>query len=127
MRGKSAFTLIEVLAVCLILIIAVVGTLGVFSVSFSLNQGSKNTIIALSDASSVLESMRNIDPFSIASLLAGYPNGSTLGGYANLSSETVQVNYADTSADPLQATVTVTWHEKTRVRTEKLVALFTGR
>ncbi len=127
MGDKSAFTLIEVLIVCLILVIIIVGCMGVFSLSFSLNESSKNTIIALSDASSVLENMRNIDPFSTSSVLASYPDGSTVSGYNNLPSETVRVNYTDTSADPLQTTVTVSWDERQKTRTETLVSLLTAR
>ncbi len=123
----KGFTLVEVIVVCLILTVVLVGFLGVFNLSLSLNETSINSVIAVNDACSVLERIKNIDPFDSAVLVAAYPDGGFVAGYNNLPQETVQVNYANLAADPIHVSVTVNWQEKSRLLSESVVTLVTQR
>lgn len=127
-RQKKSFTLIEVVVVLLILSGVIVGFLSVYTASFSLLEQLSSSVIAVNDARSVLENMRNIDPFNVSSLISTYPNGSNVPGFNNLSNETVRVDYLNTAADPIEVTITVIWQGKgNRVFTERLTTLLTAR
>ncbi len=126
--NKKGLTLVETMIACLILVGMIVGFLGVFNASFSLLEQLSSSVIATSDACAVLESMRNIDPFNTTNLIAVFPDGAAVAGYNNLGSETVLVNYEDLLANPIKATVSVSWQGKGgRVYTERLVTLLTRR
>ncbi|MBU4304865.1 MAG: prepilin-type N-terminal cleavage/methylation domain-containing protein [Candidatus Omnitrophica bacterium] len=132
MRGKAlkreqkGFTFVEVMIVCLILTGVIGGFFGVYNAGFVLNEQLKSSVIAICDGRSILENMRNIDPFDVTNLVASYPNGGFVGGYNNLPQETVQVNYENIAADPIKVTVTVTWRGAgERVHTERLVTFLT--
>jgi len=72
--------------------------------------------------------MRNIDPISAGTLTAAYPNGAIVPGFNNLADETVKVEYADLSADPIKVYVIVTWEgQGGRSFAEQLVTLITKR
>ncbi len=134
MRGESSkrkqkgFTFVEVMIVCLILTGVIAGFIGVYNAGFVLNEQLKSSVIAICDGRSILENMRNIDPFDVTNLLASYPDAGFVAGYNNLQQETVQVNYENVAADPIKVTITVTWHGAgERVHTERLVTFLTKR
>ena len=128
-RPKSrGLTLIEVLIVCLLMSGVIIGFIGVYNASFALNEQLRSSVKALNDASSVLESMRNIDPFDISAVIALYPDNGLVAGYNNLGQETVRVNYTNVAADPIAVTVTVTWQAGgARNYSERIVTLLTQR
>ena len=121
-RANQGLTLVEILMVMLLLIVVVVGFLGVFIVSFALGEHSRNVVVALNDASSVMEDMRNI---VFASLPALYPDGVAVAGYANLPSETVVVEYTNIGADAVTANVVVSWTERSRNFQETITTVIT--
>lgn len=124
---KKGFTLVEVLVVSLFLVSAIVGVLYLLNYTLYLNEVSRNSVIALNDACSVVENIKNIDPFSMTNLIAAYPDGGTVAGYSNLNSESVQVDYANLAGDPIVATITVSWQGKDRSHSESISTLVTKR
>lgn len=80
---------------------------------------SRNTTVAVNDASFILERMRSTDPFTITNVVGAYPNGADAAawiGPTKLTNETVRVNYQNPSADPLVITVRVDWQDTIKVR-----------
>lgn len=125
---KKGFTLIEIIIVLLILGGVIAGFLSVNNASFSLLEQISSSVIAVNDARSVIENMRNIDPFNAANLISIYPDGATVAGFSNLVQETIRVNYLNTGVDPILVTVTVSWQGKAnRTFTEQLTTLLTAR
>ena len=125
---KDGFTLVEIMISVAILLGAILIMISLFAHYLVLIELSKNTTVALNDAQAVLEQIRNTDPaFSIP---AAYPHGSNqapLLGPTKLDNETIVVTYVNTNADPLDVTVTVTWQDRGRNRSETLTTLMTDR
>ncbi|MFH1062200.1 MAG: type II secretion system protein [Candidatus Omnitrophota bacterium] len=127
-KQKKGFTLVEISVVLLILGGVIAGFLSVNNASFSLLEQISSSVIAVNDARSVIENMRNLNPFNLANLTAIYPDGGIVAGFNNLTQETVRVNYLNTGADPIQVTVTVSWQGKAnRIFSEQLTTLLTAR
>lgn len=84
---------------------------------------SRNTTIAVNDASFMLESMRSTDPFTINNVVAAYPAGVDIAdriGPKKLRNETVVVSYQNPAADPLVITMTVSWQDEVKIRNRSL-------
>ena len=127
-KNNYGFTFIEILIVCLLLSTVIIGCFYVFHAGFALMEQLKGSVIALSDAESIIENMRNIDPINAANLTAVYPHGAIVPGFNNLANETLEVEYADLSADPIKVYVIVNWEgQGGRLLTEQLVTLLTTR
>ncbi|MCK4994087.1 MAG: prepilin-type N-terminal cleavage/methylation domain-containing protein [Candidatus Omnitrophica bacterium] len=127
-RNNCGFSFVEILIVCLLLSMLIIGSFYVFHAGFALMEQLKGSVIALSDAESVIENIRNIDPITAINLTAVYPNGAIIPGFNNLVNETVKVEYADLMADPIKVYVIVNWEgQGGRLLTEQLVTLFTTR
>ncbi|MCG2712122.1 MAG: prepilin-type N-terminal cleavage/methylation domain-containing protein [Candidatus Omnitrophica bacterium] len=127
-KNNYGFSFIEILIVCLLLSIVIIGSFYVFHTGFALMEQLRGSVIALSDAESIIENMRNIDSISAANLTAAYPNGAIVSGFNNLANETVKVEYADLSTDPIKVYVIVKWEgQGGRLFTEQLVTLLTKR
>ncbi len=127
-KNNHGFSLVETLIVCLLLSVLIIGCFYVFHTGFALMEQLSGSVIALNDAGSVIENMRNVDPINAANLTALYPDGAVVPGFNNLESESVVVAYEDLSADPIKVFVTATWQgQGGRVFTEKLVTLLTKR
>ncbi len=127
-RQKRGLTLVEIMVVLLLLGGIIAGFLSVNGAGLALLEQLSNSVVAVNDARSVLESMRNIDPFDIANLTSIYPDGGTVAGFSNLNQETIRVDYLNVAADPIQVTITVTWLGKgNRTFTEQLTTLLTAR
>ena len=125
--GKG-MSLVEVMVVLLLLGGIIAGFLSVNGASLTLLEQLSSSVIAVSDARSVIENMRNIDPFNATNLTFLYPDGGTVAGFNNLNLETVRIDYLNTASDPIQVTVTVTWQGKgNRAFTEQLTTLMTAR
>lgn len=127
-KNNCGFSFVEILIVCLLLSTLIIGYFYVFHAGFALMEQLKGSVIALNDAESIIENMRNIDPVNAANLIAVYPNGAIVPGFNNLVNETVKVEYADLSADPIKVYVIVSWEgQGKRLLTEQLVTLLTKR
>lgn len=126
-KDRRGFSLVEIMIVCLFLVIIVFGFIYLFNVSLYLNEQTRNSIIAINDAVAVVERIKNIEPFSVTNLIAGYPDAGYIAGYNNLDSESVQVNYGNLAADPVLVTVTVTWQGKERIFSEEVSTFVTKR
>ena len=127
-KNNRGFSLVEILIVCLLLSVVIIGCFYVFHAGFALMEQLRGSVIALNDAGSVIENMRNINPITAANLTAIYPDGAVVPGFNNLGSESVIVEYEDLSADPIKVFVTVTWQgQGGRVFIEKLVTLLTKK
>ncbi len=127
-RQIIGLTLVEIMVVLLLLAGIIAGFLSVNGASLTLLEQLSDSVVAVNDARSVLENMRNIDPFDAANLISLYPNGATVAGFSNLAQETIRVDYLNVASDPIQVTITVTWQGKgNRTFTEQLTTLLTDR
>ena len=84
---------------------------------------SRNTTIAVNDASFILERMRSTDPFTITNVVAAYPNGADVAGWVGprkLTNETVRIFYQNPAADPLVIKVQVDWKDQVKIRDRRL-------
>lgn len=127
-RGKRGLTLVEIMVVLLLLGGMIAGFLSVNGASLTLLEQLSSSVVAVNDARSVIESMRDIDPLTAANLTSLYPNGGTVSGFNNLNQESIQVDYLNLAVDPIQVTVTVNWVGKgNRTFTEQLTTLLTAR
>ena len=128
LRQRKGFSLVEVMVVLLLLGGMIAGFLSVNGMSLALLEQLSSSVVAVNDARSVIENMRNIDPFNVTNLTFLYPNGGTVAGFNHLNQETIRVDYLNLASDPIQVTVTVTWHGKgSRMFTEQLTPLLTAR
>lgn len=123
MRSKKitvkGFSLIELMISAAILVIAIVPVLVLFYNYLVVMDMARNTTMAVSDASFILESIRSTDPFTTSNVLGAYPQGGDASariGPVKLKNETVIVSYQDTSADPLVVTVQVNWQDQVKIR-----------
>ena len=127
-KNNDGFSFVEILIVCLLLSVVIIGCFYVFHAGFALMEQLKGSVIALNDAESVIENMRNIDPVSAVNLSGIYPDGAVVPGFNNLPNETVRVEYANLNADPIKVYVIVNWEgQGGRQLTEQLVTLLTTR
>ena len=111
-KELKGFTLVESMITSAIVATVVVGYLGTTIVMQQTTQGIYEETIALQDANRVIEQMRNSAATgTFPSNVTGSFNGSVT-GYSSLPSgntETVTVAYVSASANPLDATVTVSY------------------
>ncbi|MFH1092543.1 MAG: prepilin-type N-terminal cleavage/methylation domain-containing protein [Candidatus Omnitrophota bacterium] len=127
-KNNCGFSFIEIMIVCLLLSTVLIGCFYVFHAGFALIEQLRGSVIALSDAESIIENMRNIYPISSSNLTAVYPNGAIIAGFNNLANETVTVEYEDLNTDPIKVYVIVNWEgQGGRLFTEQLVTLLTKR
>ena len=125
-RANQGMTLVEILAVSMLLVVVVVGFLGLMLVNFALNEHSRNVVIALNDAASVLETMRSF-PFSVTGIQSQFVNDAVVSGYNNLTAETVVVKYSSIGSESVTANVIVRWSERNRNYQETLTTIITKR
>ena len=123
--SKKGFSLIELMISAAILIAALLPVLVLFYNYLVVMEISRNTTIAVNDASFVLESMRSTDPFTTNNVVAAYPAGVDLAdriGPRKLRNETVVVSYQNPAADPLVITMTVSWQDEVKIRNRSFSA-----
>ena len=110
-QNQQGFTFIELMITTTVVAVVVLGFLGSATALQSANKAAYERSVALQDANQVIELMRNASatgtfPACVTSTYSG-----TVSGYSNLSGEAVSVAYANASANPLDATVTVSYNE----------------
>lgn len=127
MRG-GGFTLMEVVITTLILAVGLTALMAGFLSGLVLVESGRNMATAGADARAVLEEMRRLSGGGLAPVAA--TNWSTWArgsGLTTLQNESVLVRFRNPNADPLEATVTVSWVEGTRNRSATFTGLVTKR
>lgn len=123
---RKGFTLIELMIALLVLTLAIVGYVGA-NVIAQRNSGEMHErTVAIQDANRVIEQMRDTSrtgtfPGNVVSL---YPQAGVVAGINNLTNEQITVTYANTTANPLDATITVTWLSYTRRQNTETVRTY---
>ena len=132
-QAERGFTFIELLitiGVVALALLAVVGT------NMTIQQTSEvafERTTALQDANEVIEQMRNAASgapaaFQATVMNAGTAAVATAGTLPASHNEVITITYVDTAADPLDATVTVSWNERgLRPVSVSIRTLFTRR
>ena len=116
-QREEGFTLIEIMITMAVVVLALLGLLS----ANTMMQRTSGTVferaVASQHASQVVERMRDLATGSLASVTAAFPNGGNVNAATytsdateRLSNEAVVVSYADPAANPLDATVTVSWN-----------------
>jgi len=84
-------------------------------------------MVAIQDAHTVIERIRNLSQTSLAQVTSTYPSGQTVSGFSNLPSEQVTVTYPNSNADPLAITVSTSWTDRQGSMTRSLATQVTHR
>lgn len=127
---QRGFTLIELMITVLVVILALVGYVGANTSVAQSGEVLFERSVALQDANRVAEQMRltaQTGNFPV-NVTAAFPQNGLVGGFNNLTGEQITVTYADTAADPLDATILVSWQENgLRLETAALRIMLTQR
>lgn len=113
-KSYKSMTLIEVMAVALILSVAIVGLWQLFAGSLGLSIQAKEINIMTDDAKDVIEKIRSVN---FANLTTTFGNNtavgpSVVGGFL-LTNESIVIRYPNgTDIDPLHIEVDVSWTGK---------------
>lgn len=128
--GKNGFSLIELMIAAAIFIVALMPLLMLFINYIVFMESCRNRIIASNDARYILEDIRDTTPFTNDNVITNFPQETDLSGNIGpqkLTDETIFVNYANPTADPLPILVTVNWQERTKPRNLTVTTLMTQR
>lgn len=139
-QDKKGFGLVELLVAILLLAIGMVALWSAILSGLLLVESGRNATQANEDTRTVLEEVRRLAAANLTQVTAkdwttwsANPNGGNLtnpNSRANpppLTNEAVAVTFLDPVADPLVATVTVSWVEKSRPKSSSVTALVTRR
>jgi prepilin-type N-terminal cleavage/methylation domain-containing protein len=132
-RGRSGFTLIELMLCVTVLVVAISTAVASQLVAFNLLKTSRETDIAMGDLQGAMEELvlRNIDTLPIAG--SPYAAGQPIVAFddLHLRNESIVATYPNYVAgsqvpDPLQIVVTMTWNDYLgRPRTLRLASMRT--
>lgn len=113
MRNSDGFSLVEVLASMGILSLLIVGFVGSTTTIQSSTNAAYERSVSTQHANHVAELMRDaaLSGTFPSNVTGSYPHNGTVSGLTSLSGETITVSYADVTADPLDATITVSYME----------------
>lgn len=139
-RCRIGFTLIEMAVAMLIAGIIMVGLWSAILSGSLLVESGRNMTQANEDARTILEEVRRLAAADLSQVTArnwgnwaADPNGGNLTdpnfrtNPPPLRNEAVAVAFLDPAADPLTATVTVSWVEKARPKSASVTVLVTRR
>ena len=113
---EKGFTLIELMIAMVVVVSVLAGFMGTNVAIQQTTESAFQRTVALQDANQVVELMRQTAATGTfpTNVTAVYANGGTVSGFTSLTSETVTVSYVSASANPLDATVTVSWLQNGR-------------
>lgn len=125
-KNQAGFTLIEIMIAMCVSVVAILGFITAVTSIRQSSEGAYERTIALQDANRVIEQMRDAATSGTFpdNVTASYPNNGTVSGFSNLTSEQVTVAYANSTANPLDVTVTVTWLEHGRRSMTKAIRTY---
>ncbi|MBU9889044.1 MAG: type II secretion system GspH family protein, partial [Candidatus Omnitrophica bacterium] len=129
-KRQGGFTLTELMIALLVASLVLAGYIGANIQAQRNNEDLHERTLALQDANRVIEQMRNASrtgdfPHNV---VTAFPENAPVEGYESLQNETVTVAYANSSANPLTATITVTWTSYTgRDSAEQMTVYITQR
>lgn len=127
-NGSGGFTLIEVVVSTLVLAVGVVALVSAFLSGLLLVESGRNMAVAAADARTVFEEMRLASAGGLGPVAArDWAAWSRGAGLTTLTNEAVTVRFQNPAADPLQATVVVSWDERNRNRSASFTGLVTRR
>lgn len=128
LNNEKGLTLVEIMISMVVVAVLLIGIMIGNTVIQQANEAAFERTRAIQDTNQVMELMRRTAasgnfPSNVTSVYNG-----TVSGYTSLPSEAVTVSYVSATANPLDATVTVTWLENgRRAATSSLRALVTQR
>ncbi len=128
--GAEGFTFVELMVTAAVVSIVLLGFVSGNMAIQRTSDGAFERAVAVQDANRVVERIRDAAKTGQfpGNVTGTFPNNATVGGFNALDSEQVRVNYADSSANPLDVTVTVTWMQNgTRQAAEALRTFVTQR
>jgi Tfp pilus assembly protein PilV len=125
---RVGFTLMEVVIGTFLIAVGLVALMSAFLSGLLLVESGRNQTSANADARAIFEEMRRLSASGLAGVTTrNWSTWSASAGLTTLPSETVSVSFRNPNADPLEATVTVNWTEKTRNRSARFTGLVTRR
>ncbi len=107
----SGFTLIELMIALVVVSVLIAGFVGANVMAQHNNEEMHERTLAIQDANRAIEQIRNVSRTGTfpSNVVTAYPDTGELEGFDNLTSETITVSYASTTANPLDVTVTIAW------------------
>ena len=125
---SRGFTLAEVTIAALLVAVGLVALMAAFYSGLQLVESGRNMAQASADARAVFEEMRRLSGTGLGPVVTrNWSAWSSQAGLTALPGEQVSVSFGDPAADPVEATVTVTWTERTRSRSASFTGLITRR
>lgn len=111
--NKKGLSLVEVLFSVLFISTAVASSLLYFSSAQAATALAKDTTIATNHATYILEEMRMLDDLATVTD-TNWDDFVSINNLNDLMNEDIEISFVDTSADPLNVTITVNWTTHTR-------------
>jgi len=133
-KSGKGFTLLECLIASVVLFVALGLAIGATQSMHNSNELAYQVVTATEDAQRAIEQMRQISTTGNfpANVTTQFPAGQPIAGFTALDGETVVPTYVNSTSNPLNITVTVTWNSVTkggnsRVISRQLTTLLTQR
>jgi prepilin-type N-terminal cleavage/methylation domain-containing protein len=116
LKNCHGFTMIELMIAMFVTALSIAGYIGTNIALQRSSEERHERTVAIQDASRTIEQMRNAAQNGTfpGNVVATFPNNGIVAGFNSLLNEQVTVSYADTAANPLDATVTVAWMSYTQ-------------
>lgn len=111
LNGRAGFTFVELMIALFVLTAMIAAYVGANCAAQQTGEEMHQRTVALQDANRVIEQMRDASKTGAFpdNVIAAFPQNNQVAGISNLSDEVVTVTYANATANPLVATVTVSW------------------
>ena len=111
--NQSGFTLIEVAITMAVVLLALIGAIAANTRLHQTGSAAYERSVAIQDANQIIERIRNTASSGQfpGNVTTAFPNNGQVAGFSGLTNEQIIVSYVNTSADPLDVSVTVNWHE----------------
>lgn len=111
--SEKGFTFVEIIITAVVVLIAIIGFVDAGTAIQNATTAAYERTVAVQDGHRVIEAMRNTAATGSfpSNVTAAYPSSGTVSGYDNLTNESIVVTYVSSSANPLDATVTISYKE----------------